>query len=102
MTGVIDQYREEVIALCRRARVRRLDAFGSATRSDFDPARSDVDFLVEFEDLPPAQYASAYFALKDGLESLLGRPVDLVTPSGLENPYFRERVLSERQLVYAR
>jgi len=102
MANVIEQHRNEVVALCRRASVRRLDAFGSATRVDFDPARSDIDFLVEFEDLPPAQYAEAYFALKESLESLFGRSVDLVTPSGLENPYFRERVFSERRLIYAR
>ena len=52
--------------------------------------------------MPPAAYAKAYFALKEGLESLFGRPVDLVTGSSLANPYFRERILAERQSVYAR
>lgn len=102
MTNLIDQHRDEVAALCRRAGARRLDAFGSAVRADFDPQASDLDFLVEFDDVPPAAYAKAYFALKDGLESLFGRPVDLVTGSSLVNPYFRERILAERQLVYAR
>ena len=63
---------------------------------------SDVDFLVEFDDVPPAAYANAYFALKDGLESLFGRPVDLVTGSSLVNPYFLTRINAERQTVYAR
>lgn len=99
---MIDQHRDEVAALCRRAGARRLDAFGSAVRADFDPRTSDLDFLVEFDDLPPAAYAKAYFALKDGLESLFGRPVDLVTGSSLANPYFRERILAERRTVYAR
>jgi uncharacterized protein len=102
MTNLIDQHLDEVAALCRRAGARRLDAFGSAVRADFDPQSSDLDFLVEFDDVPPAAYAKAYFALKDGLESLFGRPVDLVTGSSLANPYFRERVLAERQTVYAR
>lgn len=102
MTNLIDQHRDEVAALCRRAGARRLDAFGSAIRADFDPQASDLDFLVEFDDLPPAAYAKAYFALKEGLESLFGRPVDLVTGSSLVNPYFRERILAERQNVYAR
>lgn len=102
MTNVIDQHRDEVAALCRRAGARRLDVFGSAVRADFDQATSDLDFLVEFDDLPPAKYADAYFALKESLESLFGRPVDLVTEGSLENPYFRDRVYAEGKLVYAR
>lgn len=101
MSNVIDQHRSEVAALCRRTGARRLDAFGSAVRDDFDPATSDLDFLVELEDMPPADYAHAYFTLKEGLESLFGRPVDLVTGSSLANPYFRERLAGERQTVYA-
>jgi len=102
MTNLIDQHRDEVAALCRRAGARRLDAFGSAVRADFDPQSSDLDFLVEFDDVPHAAYAKAYFALKDGLESLFGRPVDLVTGSSLANPCFRDRVNAGRQTVYAR
>src|SRR5471030_2371445 len=100
MTNLIDQHLDEVAALCRRAGARRLDAFGSAVRADFDPQSSDLDFLVEFDDVPPAAWA--YFALKDGLESPFGRPVDLVTGSSVANPYFRERILAARKTVYAR
>jgi len=81
---------------------RRLDVFGSAARGEFDPGSSDLDFLVELDALPPARYASAYFALKEGLEKLFGRRVDLVTESGLGNPYFRQRVQAERRNLYAR
>jgi predicted nucleotidyltransferase len=102
MSTVIDSYRKEVAALCRRNSVRQLDVFGSGVRDDFDPETSDLDFLVEFETLPPAQYADAYFALKEALEALFGRPVDLVTPSSLANPYFRDRIAAERRTVYAR
>ena len=102
MTNVIEQHRDEVATLCRRAGARRLDAFGSAVRADFDPATSDLDFLVELDDLSPADYAQAYFSLKEGLESLFGRSVDLVTGSSLANPYFRDRIAAERQTLYAR
>ena len=102
MTNLIDRRLDEVAVLCRLAGARKLDAFGSAVRADFDPQTSDLDFLVEFDDVPPAAYAKAYFALKEGHESLFGRPVDLVTGSSLVNPYFRERILAERQSVYAR
>jgi predicted nucleotidyltransferase len=102
MFNVIEQHRSEVADLCRRTGARRLDAFGSAVRADFDPIASDLDFLVKLEDMPAADYAHAYFALKEGLESLFGRPVDLVTGSSLANPYIRERLAGERQTVYAR
>jgi predicted nucleotidyltransferase len=102
MTNLIDQHLDEVAALSRRAGARRLDTFGSAVRADFDPQSSDLDLLFEFDDVPPAAYAKACFALKEGLESLFGRPVDIVTGSSLANPYFRERILAERQTVYAR
>jgi len=102
MTGLIDKHRAEVAALCRQARVRRLDVFGSAARDDFDPATSDIDLLVEFDDLPPTSFADAYFTLRESLEQLFGRPVDLVTTSSVENPFFRERIEAERKPVYAR
>jgi len=102
MTNVIDKHRNEVAALSQRAGARRLDAFGSVLRDDFDPQTSDLDFLVEFDEVPPADYAQAYFALKEGLEALFGRPVDLVTGSSLANPYFRDRIDAERRVIYAR
>jgi hypothetical protein len=102
MTNLVKQHREEVAALCRRAGARRLDVFGSAVRDDFDPATSDLDFLVEFDELPPRAYAEAFFTLKESLERLLGRPVDLVSEGSLQNPYFHERINAERRPVYAR
>lgn len=102
MTSLIEQHRDAVAALCRRAGARRLDVFGSAARGDFDPASSDIDFLVEFDELPPKAYADAYFALRESLEALFGRPIDLVTTGSVENPFFRERIEAERRPVYAR
>jgi len=102
MLNVLEDHRGDIARLCSRVGARRLDVFGSATRADFDHAESDLDFVVDFDPLPPTQYADAYFTLKEGLEAMLGRPVDLVTEAGLENPYFRARVLGERQPLYAR
>jgi len=101
MYALLTQRQSEVADLCRSTGARRLDVFGSAVRADFDPVRSDLDFLVEFDDVPPAAYAQAFFNLKAGLEALFKRPVDLLTPSSLANPFFRRRVSSERQTLYA-
>ncbi|MRD49662.1 nucleotidyltransferase family protein [Caenimonas koreensis] len=101
MNALLDRNRNEVARLCQRSGARRLDAFGSVTRADFDPQQSDLDFLVEFDSVPPAAYAQAFFELKEGLETLFGRPVDLLTPSSLTNPFLRRRVSAERQVIYA-
>jgi predicted nucleotidyltransferase len=59
----------------RRFHVRRRDLFGSAAGNDYDPARSDLDFLVEFGAAATGTYADAFFGLKESLEQLFGRPV---------------------------
>ena len=102
MDIIIDKYREQVALLCQRTGALQLDAFGSAVRDDFDAETSDLDFLVDFDPLPPAQYADAYFTLKEGLEALFDRSVDLVTLSSLVNPYFWDRIAAERRTIYAR
>ena len=90
MIAEISSHREELEQLCRRFHVRRLDLFGSASSDDFNPARSDLDFLVEFE--PEASSFDIYFGLKESLEALFGRSVDLVESSAIRNPYFKASV----------
>ena len=91
---------ERLVQLCQRCNVKQLDLFGSATTSEFDPQRSDLDFLVLFEDMKPAAYARAYFDLREGLVELFGRPVDLLTNAGLKNPHLMRRVEAERYHLY--
>ncbi len=84
--------------ICRRYEVRELMLFGSALREDFR-SDSDLDFLVEFQ--PEAKVGLFRFdALREELEHLFGRPVDLVPKRGLK-PLIREDVLRQAELVYA-
>ena len=101
MIAELTEHQDEMFALCRRFGVRRLEVFGSATSGDFDPARSDIDFLVELEPPDGASRFDAFFGLKESLEALFGRPVDLVDPSALDNPYFAAMVEHTRQELYA-
>jgi len=87
-------------ALCRKYAVRRLLLFGSAGSDHFDEATSDIDLLVEFDDAPVSRF-DAYFGLKEDLEALFGRPVDLVSVAALENPYFAKLVASTSRELYA-
>ena len=101
MINQIELHREELRALCHRFHVRRLDLFGSAARGDFYPERSDIDFLVEFDrEHPEALSFDTYFGLKEALEALLGRPVDLVEPSAVRNPYLKASIEGSREPVF--
>lgn len=89
--------------LCRRHGVRWLGVFGSAVHGEmFDPARSDVDFLVEFG--PAADDLGNFLDFKEALEALLGRPVDLVERQAVvvsRNAIRRRRILAEAEPLYA-
>ena len=102
MHAAIADKREELVELCRRHEVVRLEVFGSAARgTDFDPETSDADFLVEFDPdgiLPPFD---RYFDFVEALRETLGRPVDLVATSSIRNPYLRASIDESRELVYA-
>ena len=101
MTHVLEGHRQELIELCRRYRVRRLEVFGSAARSDFNEESSDVDLLVQFEDLPHADRADAYLGFLTAAEALFQRHVDLVEVGAVSNPYVRRGIEESRELVYA-
>ncbi len=95
----LENLRPAITALCQELHVERLDFFGSATGETFGPA-SDVDVLVEF-DPDQGDLFNRYFALKERLEALFDRPVDVVTARALRNPYFSAAVEQSRVHVYA-
>jgi predicted nucleotidyltransferase len=99
MEPVIEERKEQLLAICRKCHVKRLDVFGSAAEGDFTPS-SDIDFVVEFDDSVRDRRFDNYFELLAALRDLLGRPVDLVEPGGLRNPYFIERLEQTRRPVY--
>ena len=99
MHPAIAQHRSGISAICQRYRIARLEVFGSAARgSDFDPAHSDADFLVEFA--PGVQPGlDSIFGAKADLEALLGRGVDLVEPAAVRNPYILVSISPSREAI---
>jgi len=100
ITSLADR-RSEIAVVCRRFHVSRLDVFGSAARGvDFDPERSDADFVVEFEaeHAPPA--LADFLGLREALEGVVGRRVDLTMAAGVRNPYVRAEIERTREPVY--
>jgi uncharacterized protein len=90
--------REKVASLCREFGVARLSIFGSVLRDDFDPARSDIDLLVEFTpDRTPGLFG--FMDLEGRLSELFGRKVDLSTANSLSK-YFRNEVLASAEPLY--
>jgi len=101
MHPAIAQHRAGIAAICQRFHVSRLEVFGSAARADdFNPASSDVDFLVEFA-TDAAVGLQDFFGTKTALEQLLGRAVDLVEPGAVRNPYVLASINRNREAVYA-
>jgi predicted nucleotidyltransferase len=95
----INELRPAICQICRRLGVKRLDVFGSATTDQF-AADSDVDVLVQFDRGPGALF-NRYFDLKEGLEQIFGRPVDVVIEESLKNPYFKIAIEQMRKNIYA-
>jgi uncharacterized protein len=100
MTDLIERHRFGLEDLCRSYHVKTLELFGSATDGTFDPARSDLDFLVEFLPEAAGRVFHGYFDLKEALQRLLGRPVDLVMLGAVRNRYFLEAVARQRKVLF--
>ncbi len=101
MRRAIAERSERLADLCCRYGVQRLDLFGSATRTDFDKMRSDIDLLVQFEKESPLGAFDRYMCLKEELEALFGRQVDLVEANALRNPYVKAEIMRHRELLFA-
>ena len=101
MIELLQSLRPQIMELCRKHHVRRLELFGSAALGEFDGASSDIDFLVDFDELKDGAYVDHYFGLLEDLETLLGRHVDLVVLRAIKNPYFQESLDHSRELLYA-
>lgn len=103
MNQIIERHKVEITALCEEFGVDRLEVFGSANTSEFDPLRSDIDFLVTYPpeyDIGP--WMQRFFELRDRLSILLGRPIDLLESKKFRNPFFEKAVSESRISIYER
>ena len=97
-----------IIELCKKHKLKSLYLFGSATDKKYFTKKSDVDFLYEYDlenypewDKGDFDIVTNFFTLKENLEEILGRKVDLI-PNKLKNPYFIKSVEKSKKLIYAR
>lgn len=85
--------------LCEEYGVRTFSAFGSVTRDDFG-SDSDIDFVVDFNENDPFKYTDLYFQLKEKLENLLNRPIDLIEERAVKNKFFKKELDETKILIY--
>ncbi|TAG27276.1 MAG: DNA polymerase III subunit beta [Burkholderiales bacterium] len=101
MHFILSEQREQIALICKQHGVAKLEVFGSAARGvDFDVAQSDADFLVEYR-AGTVRGLESYVGLKLALEALLKRPVDLVEPARLRNPYVWADINCAREVVFS-
>ncbi|MEO7176130.1 MAG: nucleotidyltransferase domain-containing protein [Saprospiraceae bacterium] len=96
---VLEKYTTEIKQLCKNYKVKKLYAFGSVLTNKFNE-KSDIDLVVEFNNIAINEYADNYFNFKFSLEDILKRPLDLLEENAISNPYLKESLLKQRQLVY--
>ncbi|MDP2335416.1 MAG: nucleotidyltransferase domain-containing protein [Bacteroidota bacterium] len=85
--------------LCKNHHVSQLFVFGSILTNRFKK-NSDIDFIVDFQGIDIYDYADNYFDLKNSLEHLFKREVDLLEDKAINNPYLRQSIDSSKQLIY--
>lgn len=101
MNPLIESNLPQLRELCEKYNVARLELFGSATTDQWDPVKSDFDFLVTFGKPPVGKITfDQYMELLFDLESLLKRHVDLVEDGASKNPYFLRRLNETRRPLY--
>lgn len=96
---IIEQNIDKIRDLCLKYKVARLFVFGSVLSKRFKKD-SDIDFVVDFQDIDLYDYADNYFDLKFSLEKIFKRNVDLLENKAISNPYLRQSIDSSKQLLY--
>ena len=96
---LIDRNIQQIIALCKKYKVKRLYAFGSILTPKFND-QSDIDLAVDFNDQEIPDMFEHFFDFIYELETFLGRKVDLVDQSAIRNSYFQKELNSTKKLIY--
>jgi predicted nucleotidyltransferase len=92
-------YTPEIVKLCKTHKVKSLYAFGSVLTDKFNH-ESDIDLIVDFANIALEDYADNYFDFKFSLQDILKRPIDLLEEKAIKNPYFKQSINQQKQLVY--
>ena len=92
---------KELETLCKKNKVKSLFVFGSVIREDFNE-NSDIDLVVDFDESDPFKYTDLYFNLKNKLENLFKRQVDLIEERAIKNRFFKKELDNTKIKLYGR
>ena len=97
--NIVESNIDIILDLCKKHNVKQLFVFGSVLTNRFKK-NSDVDLIVDFQDVDLYNYADNYFDFKNSLEHLFKHDVDLLEDKAIKNPYLRQSIDSSKQLIY--
>jgi predicted nucleotidyltransferase len=97
--GISEKNIEQIKQLCEELSVKSFSAFGSVLTDNFS-TDSDIDFVVDFNENDPIKYTDLYFQLKDRLEQILKRQIDLIEERGIKNSFFRKEIDGSKVVIY--
>jgi len=101
MNRIIKAKLPELIELCQRYKIKSLYLFGSANTEQFSN-ESDIDLLVTFGNIDLFNYFDNYMNLKEELEKMFCRKVDLIEEKTVKNPVLRRSIDRNKTLIYGR
>ena len=90
---------ERIKSLCKEYKVKNFSVFGSVLTEKFSQS-SDIDFIVDFEEKDPLKYTDLYFQLKDKLQEIFKRQIDLIEERGIKNTIFRKEIDQSKVVIY--
>ena len=96
----ITPYKDQIKKICLDLKLKQLDLFGSATTDDFGPD-SDLDIIIQFKQDADLNHFDNYFKLKEELQDIFHRPIDIIIDGSVKNPYLKEAIAQTRKNVYA-
>ena len=101
MIGFFTKYKTQIEVLCIEYQVARLYAFGSVLTGNFNE-KSDIDLIVAFDKKQKISLFQHFFGLKNSLEKLLGRKVDLLEEKPIKNPILKNEIEHTKRLIYGK
>jgi len=99
--NIVEQNINTISQLFEKHNVDNVYLFGSALTDDFSPD-SDIDFLINFNNIKLENYFDNYINLKTNLEQFFNRSVDLVEEKTVKNPILRRSIDRNKKLIYGR
>ena len=109
MISLIEKNKPQILAICKKHYIKSLYVFGSAANDKDFNSNSDIDLLYDFDfedinidDIKTWKFDPfiEFFNLKEELENITGRPIDLVSYKSIKNKYFKAAVDQTKQLIY--